>query len=141
GMAGGAFVDHQAATRQDAFTVRLDDRAVDGFGIAEIVAIDDKRGRRPWGSQMEITAHLQTLTGRCSAKASSDAHFTALRSSSCNISDSSIPAMISATSSGTAPNRTSRISVILTRNVSSAPITWPSCIASRSHVTYCLSIS
>jgi hypothetical protein len=43
GVRGGALVDHQTAARQDTFAMRQDDRAVDGLGIAEIVAADDQR--------------------------------------------------------------------------------------------------
>jgi hypothetical protein len=57
-MTGGAFVDHQAATRQHAFAMRQNDSAVDSFGIAEIVAVDYKRDRLARGGKVMITAHL-----------------------------------------------------------------------------------
>src|SRR5215475_1973696 len=64
--------------------------------------------------------------GRCSANASSDSHFTAWRSRSRNTSASIIPSGGPAISSGRAPNRIFRISVILARKVS--------CIAIRSQL-------
>src|SRR5262245_32227904 len=42
GVTGRALVDHQAAACQHTFAMGLDDRAVDRFGIAEIVAVDNQ---------------------------------------------------------------------------------------------------
>src|SRR5262249_44040306 len=115
GVGCGALVDHQAATRQDAFAMRQDDRAVDGFGIAEIVAVDDKRDWRARGSKVAVTAHLQTATGRCSANASSDSHRAAFSSNSSNILGSLIPPMSSMISAGSAPKRILATLIILAR--------------------------
>src|SRR6185436_19879983 len=43
----GALVDHQTGAGQHAFAVRLNDGAVDRFGITEVIAVDDER-RQGW---------------------------------------------------------------------------------------------